>query len=101
MLCDDQEGWDEEGRELTREGIYGYIHLIHVVVRQEPTQHCKQLSSNLKKNELTLLISASRGKKHGWPGGALKASPAEHLRETPGLAGVCNSNKLLPWCCRS
>ena len=101
MLCDDLDGWDEEERELTREGIYVYIHLIHVVVWQEPTQHCKQLSSNLKKNELTLLISASRGKKHGWPDGALKASPAQYLWETPGLAGVCNSNKLLPWWCRS
>ena len=49
MLCDDLDGWDEEERELTREGIYVYIHLIHVVVWQEPTQHCKQLSSNLKK----------------------------------------------------
>ena len=83
-----------------REGTHAYKHLIPVVVRQKPTQHGKHYPP-IKKNKLTLLISASRGKQHRWPGSALKATPAEHLREPPGVAGARNSSKLLPGRCRS
>ena len=41
MLCDDLEGGMAAGRRLKREGIYVYINLIHLVVQQKLTQHCK------------------------------------------------------------
>ena len=56
MLSDHLEGWDREGGSETQEGgdmgIYVYIYLIHFVVQQKLTQHCKQLYSNkdVKKN---------------------------------------------------
>ena len=39
-LCDDLEGRDESevGGRLPREGIYVYISLIHLIVRQKPAQ---------------------------------------------------------------
>ena len=41
MLCDDLEGWDGVVEaEGTRDGIYVYSWLIHVVVGPKPTQHC-------------------------------------------------------------
>ena len=47
MLCDDLEGWDREGRRETQEGgdmgIYVCIWLIHFVVQQKLTQHCKAI----------------------------------------------------------
>ena len=43
MLCDDLEGWDGWGREVKREEIYDYIELIHFVVQQKLTQHCKTI----------------------------------------------------------
>ena len=50
MLCDHLEGWDREGGREAQEGghmgIYVYIWLIHFVVQQKLTQHCKQLYSN-------------------------------------------------------
>ena len=41
------------GRRLKRNGIYIYLQLIHVVVQQELTQHCKAiiLQSKLKKKK--------------------------------------------------
>ena len=45
VLCDDLEGWDTEGGSEAQEGgdmgIYVYIQLIHFVVQQKLTQHCK------------------------------------------------------------
>ena len=49
MLCDDLEGWGGrwEGGRLRREEIYVcvyiYIWLIHFVVQQKLTQHCKAI----------------------------------------------------------
>ena len=47
MLCDNLEGWDrEDGREAQEEGdmgIYVYLQLIHFVVQQKLTQHCKAI----------------------------------------------------------
>ena len=44
MLCDDLEKgrWQVEGR-LKRKGIHVYIELIHIVVREKLTQHCKAI----------------------------------------------------------
>ena len=50
VFCDNLEGWNR-GK---REGLYVYLWLIHVVIQQKPTQHCKaiilQLKINLKNN---------------------------------------------------
>ena len=47
MLCDHLEGWDREGGSEAQEGedmgIYAYIQLIHFVVQQKLTQHCKAI----------------------------------------------------------
>ena len=51
MLCDDLDGWDGgvEGR-LKREGTHVYLRLIHVVVQQKLTQHCKAIILQSKIN---------------------------------------------------
>ena len=43
MFCGDLEGWDEGGVEgrFNGEGINVYIQLIHFIVQQKLTQHCK------------------------------------------------------------
>ena len=47
--CDDLEGWDGKGgRGIRREGVYVYLYLIHVVVQQKHTQHCKVIILQLK-----------------------------------------------------
>ena len=47
MLSDHLEGWDREAGKETQEGgdmgIYVYIWLIHFVVQQKQTQHCKAI----------------------------------------------------------
>ena len=47
MLCDHLEWWDREGRKETQEegdmGIYVYTVLIHFVIQQKLTQHCKAI----------------------------------------------------------
>ena len=40
VLCDDIEGWEGGKREV----IYVHIQLIHVVVQQKLTQHCKAIT---------------------------------------------------------
>ena len=53
MLCDNLEGgmeW-EVGGSFKREGTYVYLWLIHTVVRQKPTQHCKAIILQLKINK--------------------------------------------------
>ena len=37
-----------EGGGIKREGIYVYLNLIHVVVQQKLTQHCKAIILQLK-----------------------------------------------------
>ena len=45
MLCDHLEGWDGEGGRETQEGsdmgIYVYLYLIHFVIQQKVTHHCR------------------------------------------------------------
>ena len=44
MLCDHLEGWDREGgRETQEEGDKYTFKLIHFVVQQKLTQHCKAI----------------------------------------------------------
>ena len=47
MLCDQLEGWDREGGRETQEGgdtgIYLYVQLIHFVIKQKLTHHCKSV----------------------------------------------------------
>ena len=42
MLCDQLEGWDREGGRETQEGrdvgIYVYVYMIHIVIKQKPEQ---------------------------------------------------------------
>jgi len=47
VLCDNLEGWDGVGS--GRQETYVYLWLIHVVVWQKPTQHCKAIILQLKK----------------------------------------------------
>ena len=52
MLCDNLECgmWDVGVRgKLSREGIYADTWLIHIVVQQKLTQHCKAIIFQLKK----------------------------------------------------
>ena len=44
-------GWEVGGR-FKREGTYVYLWLIHVDVRQKPTQYCKVITLQLKINRL-------------------------------------------------
>ena len=39
------------GRGLKRERIYVYLRLIHVIVQQKPTQHCKAIILQFKKKK--------------------------------------------------
>ena len=49
MPCDNLEGWDGRGwGGSKREGTHVYPWLIHVAVRQKPTQHCKAIILHLK-----------------------------------------------------
>ena len=36
------------GAQLKREGMYVHLELIHAVVQQKPTQHCKTITLQLK-----------------------------------------------------
>ena len=53
VLCDDLNGWDGGGmRERSkREGANVYIWLIHFIVQQKPTQHCKAITPQQKKKK--------------------------------------------------
>ena len=52
MLCDDLEAWDglEGGGTFKKEAIYVYLWLIHIVVQQKPTEHCKAIIFQSKIN---------------------------------------------------
>ena len=54
MLCKNLEGWDqvEMGGNFKREGTYVYLWLIHVDIWQKPTQYCKAIILQLKKEKL-------------------------------------------------
>ena len=44
VLCDELDGWDGEVRGSSkREGICVYRELIHFIVQQKLTQHCKAI----------------------------------------------------------
>ena len=47
VLCDHLEGWDRDGGREMQEGgdmgIYVYIYLIHFVIQQKLTNHCKAI----------------------------------------------------------
>ena len=47
VLCDHLEEWDREGGRETQEGggmgIYVYVELIHFVIKQKRTHHCKAI----------------------------------------------------------
>ena len=47
VLCDHLEGWDREGRRELQEGwdmgICVYVWLIHFVIQQKLTHHCKAI----------------------------------------------------------
>ena len=47
MLCDYLGGWDREGGRETQEGvdmeIFVYVELIHFVIKQKLTHHCKAI----------------------------------------------------------
>jgi len=49
VLCDNLEEWDGVGGRSKREGIDVPLWLIHTVVWQKPTQHCKAIILQLKK----------------------------------------------------
>ena len=52
MLCDGLAGWDGGALvgDVEKEGIYVYLWLIHAVVWQKSTQHCKAIFLQLKIN---------------------------------------------------
>ena len=51
MLCGELEGWAKGvGGRSEREGTCVYLKLIHLVVRQKLTQHCKATISLFLKN---------------------------------------------------
>ena len=49
MLCDDGAGGLGVGGRPEREGMYVHLQLIHFVVQQKLTQHCKAVILQLKK----------------------------------------------------
>ena len=53
VLSNNLEGWDRGGmgRTSQREGIYVHVELIHAVIQQRLTQHCKALILQLKINK--------------------------------------------------
>ena len=62
VLCDDLDGRESggggrggwEGERSKREGIYVYIWLLHFVVQQKLTSHCKAMILQLKKKGLRI-----------------------------------------------
>ena len=57
MLCGDLDGWDVGvGGRAKRDGIYVYIQLVHFIVQQKLTQHCKATISQFKKREMFAVV---------------------------------------------
>ena len=72
VVCDDPEGWDGVvGGRSKREGIYVYIQLIHTVVQQELTQHCRTIIPQLKKKRRLSLTATLIPRNYGMFTGAL------------------------------
>ena len=57
-LCDDPGGGVEERSML--DGIYGYMQLIHLVVQQKVTQHCKSFFLRFKNAKLSIKLPVER-----------------------------------------
>lgn len=53
MFCDNRDGWWEVAGRFKKEGMYVYLWLMHVNVRQKPARYCKafilQLERKFKK----------------------------------------------------
>ena len=51
VLCEDLEGWDwgRVGGRSKREGLYVYIQLIHLVIKQKLMQHYRVIILQFKK----------------------------------------------------
>ena len=52
-ICDDLEGWDDGLSEKESQEERVCIQLIHTVVQQKLTQHCKAITHQLKKKKKT------------------------------------------------
>ena len=50
-ICDDLEGWDDGLSEKESQEERVCIQLIHTVVQQKLTQHCKAITHQLKKKK--------------------------------------------------
>ena len=50
MLCDDLHGFGG-GKRSKRDGIYVYIQLIHFIVQQKITEHCKAITPQFFKKK--------------------------------------------------
>ena len=53
-------GWEVGGR-FKRQGTYVYLLVVHVDVRQEPSQYCKAITFQLKKNKSKHLFKSFSG----------------------------------------
>jgi len=53
-------GWEGVEGRLKRQGVYVRIWLIHVVVQQKPTQHCKAIIPRLKNKKLNSFLKKKR-----------------------------------------
>ena len=52
------------GRRLKREGIYVYLWLIHIVLWQKPTQHCKAINIQWKINLKIIILQGQQQQKN-------------------------------------
>jgi len=52
-------GWDMEGR-FQRERTYVYLWLIHIDILQKPSQYCKAIILQFKKENKTMLMPPPR-----------------------------------------
>ena len=60
VLCDDRAGGLGVGGRPEREGMYVHLQLIHFVVQQKLTQHCKAVILQLKKKKkISLMLPPS------------------------------------------
>ena len=82
MLCDDQAGGLGVGGRPEREGMYVHLQLIHFVVQQKLTQHCKAVILQLKKNQSDVPAVITP---YGEDKAGIKASMLR--RDVPGLSG--------------
>ena len=62
VLCDNLEGWDGLRGELQERGDICALWLTHVLIWQKPTQYCKAIILQLKKEEIRKTTSNFRMK---------------------------------------